>query len=207
MACACVGAMAVSGSDQPPRATPRLGAGTGARSGAILLTLFGLTWWLAAAAGMSFSGAVLWALTGAALAVVLGARALVVLTDGAKADLAAHRGTYRTVNLTQWVAIGLVVACCVTLGLQRLIAPLVLVVVGLHFWPFTRMYGWPGYSRIGLGLTGAGVVALVLVLAVPLAVPGSLTLTGTIAAVGLWSGVLALFRAAVPTPPASDEAN
>ena len=60
------------------------------------------------------------------------------------------------------------------LGLPDLVLPWVLVVVGVHFWPFAKAFGVPSFRVLGLALVTLGMVGAVAGVATGSGRPGGL---------------------------------
>ena len=142
----------------------------------------------------------LWALTGAtALSVPLSVTCTIIALRARPAS--RRRGLsdrwrvrYRTIGIVQGVAIALVVAVAVALAAPGLIAPVVCLVVGVHFLPLARVVDQPEYRLTGVALLVVGLAGVVV-----LAVAGpdaARALSGIGAAIALWgtSSVVAIRR-------------
>jgi hypothetical protein len=68
-------------------------------------------------------------------------------------DLQRER-VFRTVNIAQWVAIGIAVPLLSLLHLDLYIPPVIAVIVGLHLLPLARLFHYPLHF-----LTGAALIA------------------------------------------------
>jgi hypothetical protein len=89
------------------------------------------------------------------------------------------------------ILIAVAIAAAVRLGAERLIGPLVGIIVGLHFLGLASTLPFRAYYVTGLGLVAVGVAAAVLPVAAPLVV------TGFGAALLLWATSLWMgFRSA-----------
>jgi hypothetical protein len=137
------------------------------RRGALVLAGFGLMWSMVAASGLPEADRVPARLG----ALVLTAAVVLLLAGpGRRAPerrrhqpVAWHRRVGR-VNLIELGLIAAVVGVCVPTGVPKLVAPLVAVVVGLHFVPLAHLFDQPEYRATALGVlvgAAAGLTALV----------------------------------------------
>ncbi|MBO4237926.1 hypothetical protein [Pseudonocardia alni] len=154
--------------DRPPGAKPPAGEaspsdGALRRVGALVTALFGVPWALTGATALS---APLPAVV-ASVAISVTCTIIALRTrPAARRRQLPHRwrARYRTIGVTQGVAITLVVAVAVALSAPGLIAPLVCLVVGLHFLPMARVvdqaeYRLTGAALLVIGLAGLAVLA------------------------------------------------
>lgn len=155
--------------DRPPVATPPTGAaspsdGALRRVGALVTALFGLPWALTGATALS--APVPAVVASAAISATCTIIALRSRPTPRRRRLSHRwRVNYRTIGVTQGVAIALVVAVAVAIAAPGLIAPLVCLVVGAHFLPLARVVEQPEYRLTGaallvIGLAGVAVLAV-----------------------------------------------
>ena len=154
------------------------------RSGAIYMSVFAFFWAVgpppidgAAARTVVLVSAV--CLT--ALTVVLALR----VRGGPPRDLVSDwQRRYNRVVLVELGVIAIVVVALLVLGATEVIAPVVCLVVGLHFLPLATLFRQPAYRWTGVALTG--VAALGLVLALTSGGDAGRTVVGFGAAAALW---------------------
>lgn len=169
--------------------------------GGVFMALFGSIW-LAAADYQSFGGTLV-ALAGM-LVIAAGAISLVawsrmtfkagLLSQTATRDPASVkrlRRQFMLINAVQWIAVGLAVMLMNVFAHVEWIAPAVILIVGLHFIPLARLFGYRGYYVTAAALV---LVALLDVLAGEGDVALTLFATGAI----LWATTVALLRALQP---------
>jgi hypothetical protein len=106
------------------------------------------------------------------------------------------RRTFVLVNVAQVVLILAAVIVLGRLGIREFIAPVVAVVVGLHFLPLARAFAVPLYRPTGLALVAVGVLGAVLA-GLGAAVAVVLAVVGLCAALTLWGTSLRLARTVV----------
>lgn len=163
------------------------------RRGAIVLALFAMLWAVVGRSGLSAGTTV--ALVGAlavtALAVFAALRPAEADRERVRTQPANWHRQVGVVNLTQFVAIGVVVAVFVSLGLPSLVPPLVCLVVGAHFFPLTMLFDQPEYRILGATLSLIAAAGLVL-LAIGASAETSRLVTGFGAAIALWAVSLRL---------------
>lgn len=170
--------------------------------GGLFMALFGSIW-LAAADYQSFGGTVV-ALAGM-LVIAAGAIGLVMWARATfKAGLAGHAGArdpaankhlrrrFMLINAMQWIAVGLAVMLMNVFAHVEWIAPAVILIVGLHFIPLARLFGYRGYY-----VTAAALV-LVALLDVLAGAEGHVALTLFATGAILWATTVALLRALQP---------
>lgn len=168
--------------------------------GGIFMTLFGSIW-LAAADYQSFGGTLtalvgLLAIAACAIGLVVWARA--TFKAGRPGDAATARDPatakrlrrrFMLINATQWIAVGLAVPLLNVFAHAEWIAPAVILIVGLHFIPLARLFGYRGYY------VTAGALVLVAVLAIASGAERHVALTLFATGAILWATTVALLRA------------
>ncbi|MEJ5946588.1 hypothetical protein WDZ17_14920 [Pseudokineococcus basanitobsidens] len=169
------------------------------RRGAVVLAAFSVLWVLVAASGVA--GAPAWGLRGAGLVVALVLVALAHrprrardgVTERLRSQPAGWRRLVGRTNVFQAVVIVLVVLLGALTDVPQVVAPLVAVVVGVHFLPLARAFDQPEYRWTGAGMAVAGAVGIGLLVAL---VPHDVVrvVVGALAALSLWAtaGRLAL---------------
>lgn len=170
--------------------------------GGVFMALFGAIW-LAAADYQAFGGTLL-ALAGM-LVIAAGAIGLVawsratfkagLLDEAATRDPVAIkrlRRQFMLINAVQWIAVGLAVMLMNVFAHPAWIAPAVILIVGLHFVPLARLFGYRGYVVTAAALV---LVALIDVLA---GAEGHVALTLFATGAILWATTAALLRALQP---------
>jgi hypothetical protein len=165
------------------------------RRGALVLAVFGAVWSAAGASGLSAFGnaptIVLAATVGVSVCAVL-----VAIRSGRRPAKRVRLppGWNRQVgwvNLAELVAIGMAWALLVQAGLPQLLAPVVCLIVGLHFLPLARPFDQPLYRWTGVCLAVVAVIGFV-VLAVGIDGGATRSVVGFGAAVTLWTSSFAL---------------
>lgn len=163
------------------------------RVGALVTAWFGMLWALTGATALSVPLPVV--VASVALSVTCTIIALRARPASRERGLSDRwRVRYRAIGIVQGVAIALVVAVAVALAAPGLIAPVVCLVVGLHFLPLARVVDQPEYRLTGVALLVVGLAGVVV-----LAVAGpdaARALSGIGAAITLWgtSCVVAIRR-------------
>lgn len=170
--------------------------------GGVFMALFGSIW-LAAADYQSFGGTLV-ALAGM-LVIAAGAISLVawsrttfkagLLSQTATRDPASVkrlRRQFMLINAVQWIAVGLAVMLMNVFAHVEWIAPAVILIVGLHFIPLARLFGYRGYY-----VTAAALV-LVALLDVLAGAEGHVALTLFATGAILWATTFVLLRALQP---------
>lgn len=138
-----------------------------------------------------------WAVRGVAVVVSVALMVVANRPGGGGSPERARRqpeGWYRRVgqvNLFQFVVIAAIVVVCLLTDVPQLVAPLVCLVVGLHFFPLTGLFDQPEYRATAIGLCVAAVLAL-LVLAVGPGAEAARLVVGTLAALTLWGTAVRL---------------
>jgi uncharacterized membrane protein YecN with MAPEG domain len=166
--------------------------------GGIFLSLFGATW--LCGAGYEYAGPNLPLLA----AIVIGALALTawaVATFRARrrsfagaSDAAAGqrvRKVFMIVNAVQWTGIGLAVLLLNLTGHVAWILPVVIWIVGVHFFPLARLFRYQGYILTGLALILVSVLTLLYGSEIGASIALTLLATGAI----LWLTAVVLLRA------------
>jgi hypothetical protein len=170
--------------------------------GGVFLALFGATWLVGASVlYLSASALALAAIAAGAVGLVAWAlatfRARRLAYAGAP-DPAAGRRLRRAligVNAAQWSLIGLAILVMNVSGHIAWIMPSVIFLVGVHFFPLARIFGYRGYYWTAAGLVLVAVLDVAAGAGGALAAP-SLLATGAI----LWLSAAALLRALQPAP-------
>lgn len=163
---------------------------------ALIMTTFGLAWTLLGVAGLPVGttarvGFVLVAL------VVAGAVAAICLrlqtADPCRPRRSPATGLrdFLWVNVVQIVVILAAVPLLTRAGAPVLIAPVTLLVVGLHFFPLAHIFGQPQYWWTGALLISIAAAGAVAMLAGP-ATPTVFVIVGFPAAAVLWATALHL---------------
>lgn len=150
-----------------------------------MLSLGGLAWWIAGATQpAAFVPIVLLGVLATAALLWFGWRQL---PDDGEAELfRAAIPRYNLLNLMQVAGIAVVVVLLGrVLGVPWLIPGAIAVINGLHFLPLGRWFRQPAYARLGLVITGIGVLGLVLG-AWSTSVPRTLLAVGMCVAVAMW---------------------
>jgi len=181
---------------QRPSVTPASPYHPSMALGSIFLSLFGATWLCGASYAYAGPNP---ALLAAIAAVALAMTAWAVATFRARrrnftasADAAASkrvRKGFMVVNAVQWSSIGLAVLLLNLTGHVAWILPAVIMVVGLHFFPLARLFGFRAYNLTAAALVVVACAALLAGGAVN-GVALSLLATGVI----LWLTAVALLR-------------
>jgi hypothetical protein len=170
--------------------------------GGIFMALFGSIW--LAAADFQCLGGSLVALAGL-LVIATGAIGLVAwaratFKGGLRAHAAARdpaavkrlRRGFMLINAVQWIAVGLAVMLMNVFAHVEWIAPAVILIVGLHFVPLARLFGYRGYY------VTAGALVLVALLDMLAGAEGHVALTLFATGAILWATTVALLRALKP---------
>lgn len=135
-------------------------------SGIGFFALFGLGWWLLGVGGLDGPVRVAAIVAGCLVtAGVLFAAARVLPTVAVAPISADRRRSFNRVNGVQWLLIAVIAVTCGRAGQPVLIAPLIAIVVGLHFFPLAAVFAEPRLRVPGAALIAAGAVGLVLHLA------------------------------------------
>jgi hypothetical protein len=153
------------------------------RIGALVTAAFGLVWALTGATALAARVPVLIASAVlSAVCVVVASRPRVAPRPRRLPDRWSAR--YNAIGIVQGVTIALVVAAAVALGTPGLIAPVVCLVVGLHFLPLAAAVDQPGYRLTGAALVLAGLAGTVVLVAA--GAQAAQATSGLAAAVVLW---------------------
>jgi hypothetical protein len=164
--------------------------------GGIFLSLFGATW--LCGASYAYAGpdpalpaaisVIALAMTAWAVAIFRARRRSFTATGDAAASRRVRKG-FRVVNAVQWSSIGLAVLLLNLTGHVAWILPAVILVVGLHFFPLARLFGYRAYNLTAAALVVVACAALLSGGAVN-GVALTLLATGAI----LWLTAVALLR-------------
>lgn len=167
----------------PPVATASPSDRALRRVGALVTALFAVPWALTGAGVLSEPLPVV--VAAVAISVICMIIALRARPAPRRRRLSDRWGArYRTIGVTQGVAIALVVGVAVALAAPGVIAPVVCLVVGLHFLPMARVVDQAEYRLTGIALLVTGAAgAIVLVVAGP---DIAQSVTGIGAAIILW---------------------
>lgn len=166
----------------------------GSRTGAVVFSVMGVAWWLAASGGVPSPWTWLFLGVGLALGIATAIATFRGTRNAGPMDASHIRRGYNLINLAQLAAIFVTVLACVRAERQELIAPLVAAVVGVHFLPFRRLFQWSGYGVVGglfVLVALAGLASALFTSDVEMA----LLVTGSGAALVLW-GAAWFLRAA-----------
>jgi len=164
--------------------------------GGIFLSLFGATW--LCGASVAYAGLNLPLLAAIVIAALLMTAWAIAIFRArrrnftASADAAASkrvRKGFMVVNAVQWSSIGLAVLLLNLTGHVAWILPAVIMVVGLHFFPLARLFGFRAYNLTAAALVVVACAALLAGGAVN-GVALTLLATGAI----LWLTAVALLR-------------
>ena len=186
--------------DRRPEASGPAGAvspsdGALRRAGALVTAWFGMLWALTGATALSVPLPVV--IASVALSVTCTIIALRARPASRRRGLSDRwRVRYRTIGIVQGLAIALVVAVAVALAAPGLIAPVVCLVVGVHFLPLARVVDQPEYRLTGVALVVVGLAGVVV-----LAVAGpdaARALSGIGAAITLWVTSCVVARGSLP---------
>ncbi|WP_175409714.1 hypothetical protein [Streptomyces sp. TRM64462] len=114
------------------------------RAGVGFYALFGFGWWLLGASATSGGARIAVMIVGGAVAVglMVAARRLLPASAGGPPPPDRRRRFFQ-INAAQWVLIAGVAVACGTLGVPELVAPLIALVVGLHFLPLAAVFAQP----------------------------------------------------------------
>jgi len=181
---------------QRPAVTTTNSYHPGMALGAIFLFLFGATWLCGASyayagpdpALLAAIAVVALLMTAWAIATFRARRRSFTGTGDAAASQRVRKG-FMVVNAVQWTVIGLAVLLLNLTGHVAWILPAVILVVGLHFLPLARLFGYRAYNLTAAALVAVAVAALVGGGAVN-GVALTLLATGAI----LWATAIALLR-------------
>jgi hypothetical protein len=171
--------------------------------GGIFLSLFGATWlagacYLYLGAGPAASAAILAVVVGAigiagcSLATFRARRRVYAGTPDPAGGKRIRRSLMQ-VNAAQWSLIGLVILVMNASGHAEWIMPGVVFLVGMHFFPLARIFGYRGYD-----LTAACLVLVAVLDSLTSGAHAALTLFATGAI--LWASAIALLRAVRHAP-------
>lgn len=144
------------------RPDPVVDSGSLRRRGAVVLTLFAVLWALVAASGLPSAAG--WTVRAGALAVTGGILASALSSRPLHERVRRQPpGWYRRVGLVNGIQFAVIIAVllvCVVADAPELVAPLIALVVGLHFLPLAGLFDQPQYRWTAAGLVGAAVLAL-----------------------------------------------
>ena len=129
------------------------------RNGALMMSMFAFFWAVGPppvdGAARTITLVVSVALTAITVGLALRPR------GGGTLDLVGDwQQRYNRVALVEFGAIAVVVLVLAVTGQHQLIAPLVCLVVGLHFFPLATLFRQPLYRRTGIALTTVGLLAV-----------------------------------------------
>ncbi|MBW4050483.1 MAG: hypothetical protein HIU85_03325 [Proteobacteria bacterium] len=151
---------------QPPPSDPV--RAFGAAVGAIFLSLFGAAWIILSLINGNFAPALY--VPPVLITLLLLWRASIVLRRNAAAARSQMDPGYRRkigrvfgiVNAVQWTLVFVAATLLPRFGLDWLIVPVIVIIVGLHFFPLARLFDRHLYYGTGIALLGwAVVIALV----------------------------------------------
>jgi hypothetical protein len=154
--------------------------------GVIVLTLFGLAWWLVgASAAHGTAKSVLITLGPVAAAGILAAGWRRAPRSSAGPAWGEVRRRFNLINATQWVAIIVAIGAADIAGVPSWIPALIAIIVGIHFLPLATLFDLPAY-RVTAGLLIA-IGAAGLTLGIADATPATLqSVVGLSAGLTLW---------------------
>lgn len=148
------------------RTDPMIPSGTLRRRGAVVLALFAVLWALVAASGLPDVAG--WVVRAGAVAVTIGILASASVSRPVQERVRRQPpGWYRRVGLVngvQFAVIAVVVLSCTVGDAPQLAAPLIALVVGLHFLPLATLFDQPQYRWTAGGLVLAAVAAMLILL-------------------------------------------
>lgn len=186
-------------SSEPAAASRQESGHVLSKRGALILGLFALVWAWVGASGITSGGAtptlvLVVAVAAAAVAVLLAVRSTPTPANEGPRQLPDgwHRRVGQ-VNLAQAGAIVVAVAAPLAAGAPSLIPPLVCLIVGVHFFPLTRLFGQPQYRWTAIGLTAVAAAGFITVIA-GASQETCRAVVGLSAAVVLWASSLHLTR-------------
>jgi hypothetical protein len=139
----------------------------GRSAGMLFMTIFGTIWWFAGSGVLPRPFDIIEWVAGVIVAGVL----LVSTRQQARGaesgpppgvDGAQVQRRFNLVAATEGIAIFIVVFACIQTGHQHWIAPLVCLIVGIHFLPLARTFAVPAYNWTGGGLIAVALLTLVL---------------------------------------------
>ncbi len=143
----------------PPDAAAPPPTALGRAQGAMFLTTFGAGWmtlWSMQAFGPHIASlAPIWLGALAVLAFCVIQYRKARGRDGAEQQSAARqriKRNFRIINVMQWVAILVVINILNRSGLSAWIAPAIMLIVGLHFFPIARIFHHAPYYVTGVAL-------------------------------------------------------
>ncbi|HET6698323.1 MAG TPA: hypothetical protein VFG88_04485 [Nocardioidaceae bacterium] len=168
------------------------------RSCGILMGLFAFVW-----ANVAGGGSAQLPLFVAALAITVATFLLALRPRGEGSRLldADWQQRYNRIGLIQFGAIAVVVVASIALDAAQLIAPLVCVVVGVHFLPLATLFVQPLFRWSGIALVVVGAVGVALALGESGGEAARLVV-GLGAAVVLWATSVATSRSLDVRSPA-----
>ncbi|MFJ9034250.1 hypothetical protein ACIRQP_38510 [Streptomyces sp. NPDC102274] len=136
------------------------------KSGVGFLALFGLGWWLLGTSAFGGAARLVAVAAGGAAAIGLMLAARRILSAVAEDPFTPERRRrFYQINGVQWVLIAAVVMGCGRAGAPVLIAPLIALVVGLHFLPLAAVFEQSRLRVQAVLLIAVGAAGLVIWLA------------------------------------------